>query len=29
KHGGRIRAESPGIGKGTTMFFNLPVDGKE
>ena len=28
-HGGQIRAESPGLGKGTTMFFNLPVDGKE
>ena len=27
-HGGQIRAESPGLGKGTTMFFNLPVDGK-
>jgi signal transduction histidine kinase len=28
-HGGQIRVESPGLGKGTTMFFNLPVDGKE
>lgn len=28
-HGGQIWAESPGLGKGTAMFFNLPVDGKE
>lgn len=29
KHDGQIWAESLGLGKGTTMFFNLPVDGKE
>lgn len=28
KHGGQIRAESLGLGKGTTMFFNLPVMAK-
>ncbi|MEM4257959.1 MAG: PAS domain S-box protein [Candidatus Thermoplasmatota archaeon] len=26
KHGGKIWAESPGIGKGTTMFFTLPMN---
>ena len=25
KHGGKIWAESPGLGKGTTMFFTLPL----
>ena len=25
KHGGEIWAESPGLGKGTTMFFTLPM----
>ncbi len=24
KHGGKIWAESPGLGKGTTMFFTIP-----
>jgi PAS domain S-box-containing protein len=27
-HGGRIWAESPGLGKGTTMFFTLPKSNK-
>ena len=26
-HGGRIRAESPGVGQGTTFVFSLPVGG--
>ena len=25
KHGGHIWAESPGVGKGTTIFFTLPI----
>jgi len=26
KHGGKIWAESPGFGKGSTIFFTLPMD---
>jgi len=29
KHSGKIWAESPGYGKGSTMFFNLPIDYRE
>ncbi|HVN67414.1 MAG TPA: ATP-binding protein, partial [Candidatus Sulfotelmatobacter sp.] len=26
-HGGRIQAESPGLGHGTTIRFTLPISG--